>query len=164
MLDPMDVLKMMADGKPLPQEKLPKPSNRTIDALQVAEPEILNDMFAAMNREEDPVDLMMGRLRELSGKHGWFATAGILCMSFATRYQPDQIPQMNGVTPETMSLLKMLPIAAKHSADDEGAWTIPMAILADLGEEEALGFTACAGLCAGVGHVQHAMEARAEGS
>jgi hypothetical protein len=164
MLSLVNVLQLLAEGKTLPQELLPVPSDEAIIALQDAEPELLNRLFEAMSKGDDPVNVLMADLKELAGKHGWFAAAGILCMSFARRYRPDQIPSTIGVGQDTVNLLRMIPLAADHESHDEGAWTIPMAMLASLGEVEALTFTACAAMSAGVGYTQGVLEARAEGS
>jgi hypothetical protein len=163
MLDLMDVLKLMANGQKLPQEKYPAPSDATIEALQEAEPNLLNSMFEKMEQDGDPVDTLLEGLRELTSEHGWFATTTVLSMCFAHRYTQATIPELSSVTPETLGLLRMLPIAVEQGARDSGAWTVPIAILTDLGEEDALSFTACAGLCAGVGYLQSTVEDRAEG-
>ncbi|AXH66392.1 hypothetical protein SEA_SATIS_243 [Streptomyces phage Satis] len=161
MLDLMDVLKLMAEGKKLPQEGLPRPTDQEIDLLQEAEPRLLNLLFEE-GAQGDPAEVIMRELRKLTAEHHWFVVTGILCMAFGHRYRPETIPALGEVKPETMNLLRMLPLSVEHSAGgDEGAWTVPMAILADMGEEEALGFTACAGLCAAVGFFQSSM---AEGS
>lgn len=156
MLDLMDVLKLMANGEKLPQENLPGPTEAEIDLLQEAEPRLLNLLFE--ENEDDPAEVIMRELRKLTAEHHWFAVTGILCMAFAHRYRPETIPPLGEIRPETMSLLRMLPISAEHSAEgEEGAWTVPMAIIAEMGEEEALGFTACAGLCAAVGFFQSSL-------
>lgn len=157
MLDLMDVLKLMANGQRLPQENLPKPTEAEIDLLQEAEPRLLNLLLKG--GEGDPDQIILGELRKLTSQHHWFAVTGILCMAFGHRYRPETIPPLGEIRPETMGLLKMLPISAEQSAEgEEGAWTVPMAIIAEMGEEEALGFTACAGLCAAVGFFQSSME------
>lgn len=162
MLDLMDVLKMMAAGRSLPQTGHTAPSKETIEALQEAEPELLNHLFLSLDRGEDPADVLLRELGKLAKRHGWFNTASILCMIFARRYQPEHVPDLGSDEVGTMNLLKMLPISvAQEEGGDEAAWTVPMAILADLGEGNALKFTACAGFCAGVGHMQESLKGQA---
>ncbi|AYD81400.1 hypothetical protein SEA_JUSTBECAUSE_245 [Streptomyces phage JustBecause] len=161
MLSVIDVLELLAEGKKLPQEELPAINDQQIHAIQEAEPALLNRLIEAEGNGEDPVDAVMSELRRMAGEHGWYATTGTLCMLFSQRYSEDIVPHLSSVSVDTMSLLKVLPAAGRAMKEDEGAWTIPLAMLTSLGEEGALEFTACAALCAAMGHIQSGLEQEA---
>lgn len=161
MLSVTDVLTLMAEGKQLPQEQFPPLTDHQIADVQNFEPGLVNQVLGA--GEEDPVDIIMADVRKKAQEHGWYPVAGLLCMLFSQRYHEDSVPELPTVSPETMGLLKMLPIAGRAMDEDEGAWTIPLAMLASLGEEEALEFTACATLCAAVGVIESGLTEGAQG-
>lgn len=155
MLTVTDVLTLLAEGRPLPQQELPVVTDQQIGVLQDAEPRVLN---LALSDVDDPTDPILSALRELAAENGWYATCSMLCLLFGHRYNENSVPALETVSDETMGLLKMLPIAARAMNGDERAWTIPFAMLASLGEEGALEFTTCAALCAAIGHVQSSLE------
>lgn len=161
MLSITDVLKMLARGEKLPQQKLTGPTEDQIDKLQNLEPEILNDILSAADGG-DPGKILLTRINGLADEFGWYQTTSILCMLFAHRYEPGSVPALKGFTVEVVGLLRMFATAAGAMGQEEGAWTIPLAILADLGREEALAVTACAGFCAAAGHLQSASAGKAE--
>lgn len=162
MLSITDVLKMLARGEKLPQQKLTPPTEEQIDRLQNLEPEILNDVLSATDGG-DPGSVLLNRINGLADEFGWYQTASVLCMLFAHRYEADAVPALKGFTGEVIGLLRMFAMSDEAmSQDSEGAWTIPFAILADLGRKEALAVTACAGFCATVGHLQSASAGKAE--
>jgi hypothetical protein len=150
-----DVLKIMVRGEKLPQQKLQPPTDDQIERLQRAEPEILNEILDAPD-EVDPASLLTKRISDLVAEFGWYQATSILCMTFAHRYAPDIVPPLTEAPDGTVNLLRMFAMAAGAMAEEEGAWTIPLAMLADLGPEKAQLVTACAGFCAVVGHMSPA--------
>jgi hypothetical protein len=155
MLSITDVLEVMARGEKLPQQKLPAPTDDQIERLQQVEPEILNEILTAPD-EVDPAVLLTRRISDLVAEFGWYQVASILCMTFAHRYTPGVVPPLAEAPDGTVNLLRMFAMAAGAMADEEGVWTIPLAMLADLGEEKAQLVTVCAGFCAAVGHISPA--------
>lgn len=155
MLTLMDVLKLLAAGRKLPQEAHPVPTDEQIERLRQAEMDLMNKVFDQVGNddENDPIRILVNGIDELADEIDWYVTTSILCMLFAQRYEPGQVPDLEGVGPDTGSLLKMFSIAAREMESDEGAWTIPLAMLASVGREDAQSITACAGFCAGIGVV-----------
>lgn len=153
MLTIKDVLEMMARGEKLPQQKLQSPTDAQIERIQKAEPEILNEILEAPE-DADPAMILADRINALADELGWYQVVSVLCMTFAHRYTPDTVPAMDLETAPsgTIGLLRMFALSARATAE-EGAWTIPIAMLADLGRKEAQLVTVCAGFCAVVGHL-----------
>lgn len=162
MLSVTDVLTLMAEGKELPQQKLPQITDEQIDDLQEFEPALLNRLIESEEGGEESVDTVLAELRKKVEQHGWYPVAAVLCMEFSHRYHEDMVPVNLQLSNDTMGLLKMLPIAGRAMEHDEGAWTIPFAMLADLGEKDALEFTVCAAMCAAVGFIESALEQEAK--
>jgi len=161
MLSITDVLTLMAEGETLPQEKFPPLTDEQIEDVQNFEPVLLNRLLDAEGASKDPVDTVMDGLREKTAQHGWYPVVAVLCVTFSHRYREDMVPANLQLSDDTMGLLGMLPIAGRSMKEDEGAWTIPLAMLAGLGEEGAMEFTACAAMCAAVGFIETALEQEA---
>ncbi len=153
MLSINDVLEIMANGGELPQQKLTAPTDAQIGRLQELEPDLVNEIVAAPE-DADPAVTLMLRIDTLSDELGWYPVVSVLCMTFAHRYTPDTVPTLNleGTPAGTVGLLRVLALSARET-QDEGAWTVPLAMLAGLGRKEAQLVTVCAGFCAAVGHL-----------
>lgn len=162
MLSITDVLTLMAEGEPLPQQQFPEITQEQIDDLQEFEPALLNRLIDSEQGGEDSADAVLAELQEKAEQHGWYPVVAVLCVAFSHRYREDMVPMDLQLSSDTVGLLKMLPIAGRAMGHDEGAWTIPLAMLAGLGEEEALTFTVCAAMCAAVGFIQSTLEQEAK--
>jgi hypothetical protein len=162
MLSINDVLTLMAEGKPLPQQQFPEITQKQIDDLQEFEPVLLNRLIESEEGGEESVDTVLAELQEKVGQHGWYPVVAVLCVAFSRRYHEDMVPVNLQLSDDTVGLLKMLPIASRAEGHDEGAWTIPFAMLVSLGEEDALAFTVGAAMCAAVGFIQSTLEKEAQ--
>ncbi|WGV35937.1 hypothetical protein SEA_FRANKENWEENIE_264 [Streptomyces phage Frankenweenie] len=163
MLSVTDVLTLMAEGKPLPQQEFPDITQEQINDLQEFEPALLNRLIESEQGGEESVDTVLAELQQKVDRHGWYPVVATLCWQFAHRYHEDMVPVNLQLSDGTVGLLKMLPIASRAEEKDEGAWTIPFAMLASLGEEKALAFTVGAAMCAAVGFIQSTLEEEARG-
>lgn len=163
MLSINDVLTLMAEGKPLPQREFPPITDEQIDDLREFEPALLNRLIESEQGGEESVDTVLAELQEKVDRHGWYPVVAVLCLEFSHRYHEDMVPLDLQLSGDTVGLLKMLPIAGRAEEHDEGAWTIPFAMLASMGEEDALAFTVGAAMCAAVGFIQSTLEEKARG-
>lgn len=149
MLTVEEILHMMGEGIPLPQEKQRMATFGEQIVIQTAEQGILQGLLEVAAADGDVLKAVVDPLLELSGQYGWYATTSCLSAAFAARFAPADIPHhLPDVSQQTKVMLTCLSLAAQAQDTDQGAWTIPMAMLADLGEEEAVGITACAAFCA----------------
>lgn len=163
MLSITDVLTLMAEGKRLPQQEFPDITQEQIDDLQEFEPALLNRLIESEQGGEESVDTVLAELQGKVDQHGWYPVVVVLCSQFSHRYHEDTVPVNLQLSSDTVGLLRMLPIASRAEKHDEGAWTIPFAMLASLGEEAALAFTVGAAMCAAVGFIQSTLEEEARG-
>lgn len=156
MLSVTDVLGIMANGRDLPQQAFPAPTDAQIEKMQELEPELLHKIIWAADNQ-DPAKILTDRLGALAEEFGWYPAVSIMCMLFAHRYKPDDVPDGEADLEEypegAQSLVRIFSIAASRMGDDEGAWTIPLAMLADLGREQALRIAVCTGFCAAIGEI-----------
>jgi len=154
MLSRKDVLRMIATGEPLPQEKHPEISEETAFGIQDAKPDLVELAFESAAETDSSVSMagaIFRKVRELADKHGWYATSVILCISLSGHYTSDQVPDLKGLTPETAELLRSFSRAARTDTGTGSEWTIPVAMLGSLDEDKALEVTSCAVFCAGFG-------------
>lgn len=158
MINLMGAMKILASHQPLPQSKQPEVTPEMSEALLAEAQGVLKEV---LRDSEDPAASLVPRLEGIAAKYGWYPTSMVLCYSFARYYGPEMVPSISSMTKNAINLLKMLPIAASSEDRDEGAWTIPGIIIAEAGEQEALEFTACAALCAGIGAVENSLKEKA---
>lgn len=150
MLDIMEILQLLADGKDLPQQEFQEIPLDTISKLQDAEAKIIAAMFEELDSDDgNPDQAISVEIDRLISEYGWWNACSVLGMHFGIRYTMEQIPPID-VSEETSTLLKGFAIAGQNP-EEEGIWTIPLAMLASAGESKATEFTKCAALCAGIG-------------
>jgi hypothetical protein len=154
MLTIEEILGMAASGQQLPQERQRQATLAEQIVLQGTEAHLLNQMLELSAEDKDPLPVLLDNLEGLASSFGWYAVSSCLCAAFAARFTPEQVPDLPSLTDETKLLLGCLSVAAVRQDSDPGAWTIPMAMLADLGENGALAVTACAAFCAAHSEVE----------
>jgi hypothetical protein len=141
MIGPVEVLQLMADHKPLPQESCRNVSEGEIGQLQEESKRILDSLFLALTSgllDDDEQDDIHGNLLALLDKHGWYEAASILALHWAylaIGFDLDILPAADDKDAET--LVKAFVLAAKHSENEEGAWTIPLAMFASTNRQTA---------------------------
>lgn len=149
MLSFMEVLELMAAGESLPHERFGETPKAVTDTIRDAEPEVLNSFFRALEEGKDPMDAVRLRVDLLSDRHGWYPTCGTIAFAMAHRFGSDDVPDLPALKGDIGGLLRAFSFAATVEGEDDGAWTIPMAMLASLGQDEARNFAACSVFCAG---------------
>lgn len=148
MITVSDALRMMGDGKRLPHQKFGRIPETVSGELLEIEPDLLNGAYQALKDDADPVAAICTRLDAACDQYGWYPACSTLSMILAHRYTPDDVPDLPALEGDTGVLLKIFAIAASRETDDKGAWTIPMAMLASMGDAQARVFTCCAAFVA----------------
>lgn len=154
MLTRKDVLRKIVLGEPLPQEEQPEISEEAAEEIQKAKPDLLGLAFESAEETDDAVSMaaaIFARVLDLASTHGWYPTSVILCIALSENYTPEQVPELPGLTPETVELLRSFSRAARTDTGTGSEWTIPVAMLSSLSEDKALEVTSCAVFCAGFG-------------
>ncbi|MCP9209610.1 hypothetical protein [Streptomyces cucumeris] len=137
------ILRLMTHGLPLPQSEHPAPSDEQIDELQTA-----SEALLAKALHQEAPEVVERQIDELCDRYGWFITAGVLGMTFAQCYNEDQVFTLAPLSDDVETLLVSFAVAAAAESTDEGAWTIPVAMLASAEEGLARNFVAAGVLVA----------------
>jgi hypothetical protein len=148
MLDVTDVLTLMAEGKPLPQERFDIVPDHVTDMILETEADILNSVLRALAEGSDPVARATSHVEALSEQYGWYPACGTLAYAMAHRFGVDDMPDPSLLPDDAGVLLKGFALAVSFEGQDEGVWTIPFAMFASLEEEDARTFAACSVCCA----------------
>lgn len=156
MLDIVDVLKMLAEGRPLPQEQFDATPDHVTDAILESEADILNAVLRSLTEGSDPVAEALSHVRELSERYGWYPACGTLAYAMSHRFGVDEMPDPSLLPDDVGTLLKGFAITVSLEERDEDAWTIPFAMFASLGEADAQMFAACSVCCAAYKVIQEA--------
>jgi len=146
MLDVVDILKLLVNGEPLPQQQFDPIPDEVVDRLTDAEANIVNTVIRAMLEGRDKIAVVKREIGWQVGMHGWFPACAVISRAAAHRLTPDDIADLS--SPEVQTLVKAFILAASQEDQDDGAWTIPLAMFASLGERSAQAFTAVIVLCA----------------
>lgn len=117
---------------------------------------LLDDLTRTLGGDGDATDLITARLDRLTAEHGWWPTCAVTLAAMAVGFTPDIVDSLPQVLDDdTRTLLRVAAVAAAHP-EDRHAWTIPLAMLASLGETDARFTAACAVFCAGFGAIEEA--------
>lgn len=144
MLDVLGVMALLAKGEKIPQQSLRSIPDDEIVQLQQEAGRLLNGMLLALPcgllEEEDAA--VSRRVSELMDVHGWFETAMLFGLPLAGRCGSFDLSVLPPADNQDAGILALaFSEAARQDQEQEGIWTIPLAMLGSSDRETAQEFT-----------------------